>query len=188
MTHFHPAKASQLITYSNIVLRLAREVRGKVWFHYDQAFHQTAGIQPNIRWDRREPDVWLAAMSGDSRTPTESAVTAQPVPAFEPASTRCNRPGDDELCFRYNRGECTSRACCFRHKCLVCQSLDHYAKICPILQPAKRKFTSPTPTRRWKERKPGLSRPNYQPTDWGSAYMYTDLIVSMILALFIHRP
>ena len=31
---FHPAKASQLITYSNIVLRLAREVRRKVWFRY----------------------------------------------------------------------------------------------------------------------------------------------------------
>ena len=30
VTHFHPAKASQLITYSDIVLRLAREVRGKV--------------------------------------------------------------------------------------------------------------------------------------------------------------
>ena len=31
---FHPAKANQLITYSTIVLRLAREVSRKVWFRY----------------------------------------------------------------------------------------------------------------------------------------------------------
>ena len=147
VTHFHPAKASQLITYSNIVLCLAREVRGKVWFHYDRAFCQTAAIQTNIRWDRREPDVWLAAMSEDSCTPTKSTVTAQPDPASEPASARRKRPGDDELCFRYNRGECTSRTCRFRHKCLVCQSSDHYAKICPILQPVKCRYSSPTPTK-----------------------------------------
>ena len=62
-THFNPDKAAKLITYGNIILRLARELKGKVWIRYDRAFQQTAAIQPTIRWDHREPDVWLAAIS-----------------------------------------------------------------------------------------------------------------------------
>ena len=47
-THFHPDKAAELITYGNIILRLVREVKGKVCFRYDRAFRQTAAIQPSI--------------------------------------------------------------------------------------------------------------------------------------------
>ena len=147
VTHFHPAKSGQMITYSNIVLRLAREVKGRVWFRYDRAFRQAAAIHPNIRWDRREPDIWLAAMSEDIRPPSESAGATQTTPATEPTPACRKRATDDELCYRFNRGECTSRSCRFGHKCLVCQSAAHPAKNCPILQPARRRYSSPAQTR-----------------------------------------
>jgi len=143
VTHFHPAKASQMITYNNIVLRLAREVKGRVWFRYDRAFRQAAAIHPNIRWDRREPDIWLAAMSEDIRPLSESAAATLTTPATEPTPARRKRASDDELCYRFNRGECTSRSCRFGHKCLVCQSAAHPAKTCPILQPTRRRYSSP---------------------------------------------
>ena len=147
VTHFHPARANQLITYSNIILRLAREVKGKVWSRYDRAFRQAAAIQPNIRWDRREFDIWLAAMSVYNRPSNESTGAVQTTPATKPSSAHHKWANDDEICYRFNRGECTSRSCRFGHKCLVCQSAAHSAKSCPILQPARRRYFSPTQAR-----------------------------------------
>lgn len=57
VNHFHLARASQMITYNNIALRLAREVKGKMWFRYDRAFLQVTAIQTNIRWVCREPEI-----------------------------------------------------------------------------------------------------------------------------------
>ena len=63
-THFQPECAPQLTTYSNIIFRLACEVKGKVWLRYDRAFRQAAASQPTLRWDRRKPDVWLESIAG----------------------------------------------------------------------------------------------------------------------------
>ena len=56
-THFMPDRAAQLVTYGNIIFRLAREVKGKVWLRSDRAFRQAAASQPTLCWDHREPDV-----------------------------------------------------------------------------------------------------------------------------------
>lgn len=72
-THFHPERAPQLITYSNIIFRLAREVKGKVLQRYDRAFRQAAASQPMFQWNRREPDVWLASIAEDGRAQGEGS-------------------------------------------------------------------------------------------------------------------
>ena len=56
-----PQRAVPLATYMAIVARLAREVPGDCWLRYDRTFRQAAAVNPALPWDRREPDVWLAA-------------------------------------------------------------------------------------------------------------------------------
>lgn len=136
--HLHPELTRPMVIYLNIVSRLAREVPGLVWQKYDRLFRQAAAVNPNLNWDRREPDIWLAAMAeqaSQGTTPTAGATT--------PTST--STPGKQseakgEICRRFSRGECVSQSACkFRHACMLCQSSSHAAKDCYIIQPpAKR--------------------------------------------------
>ena len=66
-THFHPARAQQLLAYSGIIFHLARELWGNAWQRYDRAFRQAAPVNPSLQWDRREPDTWLASLAEDTR-------------------------------------------------------------------------------------------------------------------------
>ena len=131
--HYDPSQANQLITYSGIILRLAREVGGSTWLRYDRAFRQAAAVNPLLQWDKRQPDIWLAALASSN-----SGQLAQPGPPpslFTPPTKR--PPQVLETCRRWNRGECHSRTCRFLHKCLVCQDTGHMARDCPILRPAR---------------------------------------------------
>ena len=131
--HYDPSQANQLITYSGIILRLAREVGGSTWLRYDRAFRQAAAVNPLLQWDKRQPDIWLAALASSN-----SGQLAQPGPSpslFTPPTKR--PPQVLETCRRWNRGECHSRTCRFLHKCLVCQDTGHMARDCPILRPAR---------------------------------------------------
>ena len=77
--HFHPARAQQLLAYSGIIFRLAREVEGNIWQHYDRAFRQAAAVNPFLQWVRREPDTWLASLEEATRPkrPPSDAQTPQ---------------------------------------------------------------------------------------------------------------
>ena len=68
ITHWTPERAPQLIAYSGIIFRLAREVEGPTWLRYDKAFRQAAAINPSLRWDQRQPDIWLASLAGSGST------------------------------------------------------------------------------------------------------------------------
>ena len=86
--HFSPQRAVPLATYMAIVARLAREVPGDCWLRYDRSFRQAAAVNPALPWDRREPDVWLAAMVERSAPGSGGMVAtprAQPPPATVPA-------------------------------------------------------------------------------------------------------
>ena len=58
-----PDLAVPLTTYLAIITRLAREVPGLAWQRYDRMFRQSAAGNPTLQWDRREPDIWLAAIA-----------------------------------------------------------------------------------------------------------------------------
>ena len=57
-----PYWAALLATNMAIVARLAKEMPMECWLCYDGMFRQAAAVTPALPWDRREPDVWLAAM------------------------------------------------------------------------------------------------------------------------------
>ena len=76
-THYNSERGPQLITSANIIFRLAKEVQGKVWLRYDRSFRQAAAVQPSLRWDCREPDIWLASIAEDQNVqPTVSPAEA----------------------------------------------------------------------------------------------------------------
>ena len=132
-SHYHPEMAPKLLVYCGIIFRLAREVEGSTWLRYDKAFRQAAAINPALRWDQREPDIWLASLTGHSSTglppaplPREQTSGAPPLKRSLPTS---------ESCFRWNRGECSSRTCKYNHDCLICHETAHTARDCPTLRP-----------------------------------------------------
>lgn len=126
-----PERAVALVTYTTIIARLAREVPGRVWFRYDRLFRQAAAVNPSLAWDRREPDIWLAAMVEHPQPAGSAQVTT---------SYRAGAQGEEtELCRRFNRGECFFQQCKYRHACGICRSRSHPARDCHLLHtPAKR--------------------------------------------------
>ena len=125
-THYHPSKAAQLLAYSGIIFRLAREVGGSAWQRYDRAFRQAAAVNPALAWDRREPDIWLTSLAGESHSRAAGSSSA--------ALPR-KRPSGTEACLRWNWGSCYSTPCRYLHKCIQCQSYAHPAKRCPQAAP-----------------------------------------------------
>ena len=79
--------------------------------------------------------------------PQVSAGATKITPATQPTPACHKWASDDKLCYRFNRGECISRSCRFGHKCLIYQSAAHPAKTCPILQPARYRYSSPAQIR-----------------------------------------
>ena len=133
--HFDPKLASPLAVYMAIVARLAREVPGQAWLRYDKLFRQAVAVNPALPWDRREPDVWLAAMAEQPRLGGTSFVNPghSPAPWDGPESA-------GEICKRYTREECPSQvACKFRHACMLCKSPGHPARDCFMLRPPARR-------------------------------------------------
>ena len=134
--HFKPCLAAPLATYMTIVARLAREVQGQVWLRYDKLFRQAVAVNPALPWDRREPDVGLAAMSEQPRPAAFNLTT--------PRSTAPRGGSETEICKRFTRGECHSQACKFRHACMLCQSPGHPARDCFMLRPPARRPPPPS--------------------------------------------
>ena len=150
-THWAPEKATQLIAYSGIIFRLAREVEGSTWLRYDKAFCQAAAINPSLRWDQRQPDIWLASLAGSGPTGIAPGKDTSNNTGTPPLAKRAHNGATAEACHRWNRGECYARSCKFSHSCLICQSPAHTARECFILQPSGPRSrpcsTLPPPTR-----------------------------------------
>ena len=136
ITHWTPERATQLIAYSGIIFRLAREVEGSTWQRYDKAFRQTAAINPSLRWDQRQPDIWLASLAGSGPSGIAPGKDTSSNAGTPPPAKRAHNGATAEACHRWNRGECFARACKFSHSCIICQSPAHTARECSILRPS----------------------------------------------------
>ena len=111
-THYYPNKAAQLLAYSSIIFLLAQEVGGSAWQHYDWAFCQVATVNPALSWDKRELDIWLNFLVGESQSRgAGSSYSAIPQ----------KRPSGTEACLRWNWGSCYSTPCRYLHRCIQCQ-------------------------------------------------------------------
>ena len=58
-----PSRASELFSYLNIVMKLAKEVQGTVGAYYDGVFFQAASNNKSLKWDNRDPDIYLDSIA-----------------------------------------------------------------------------------------------------------------------------
>ena len=121
--HFDPSRARPLATYMSIVARLVREVPGQAWQRYNRLFRQAAAVNPALAWDRREPDIWLAA----------TVEHPHPIQSSSGGSRTQGLEAETEICRRFNRGDCYLSSCKFRHLCSICRARSHPARECPLL-------------------------------------------------------
>ena len=136
ITHWTPERAPQLIAYSGIIFRLAREVEGPTWLRYDKAFRQAAAINPSLQWDQCQPDIWLASLAGSGSTGITPDKDTNSSVGTPPPTKRAPYGAPTETCHRWNWGECFARTCKFNHSCLICQSPAHTARECFIHLPS----------------------------------------------------
>ena len=145
-THYFPAKAREMSAYMAIILRLARDKTGDAWLRYDQAFRQAVVMRPDLQWDRRELDIW---MSAETTPPAEKDTASKTDTSQESTSSKNSSTEPERICHRFNRGDCHSQTCKFKHACLLCESDRHGASNCYFLRQASgrstRGFTSPPP-------------------------------------------
>jgi hypothetical protein len=132
-----PALAAPLATYLAIITRMAREAPDLAWQRYDRMFRQAISADPSLPWDRRESDIWLAAISETRKGPSQASTSGT---SERPRAQLPAHPNTREICRRFCRGECPQGTYCrYRHVCAVCQSGMHPAKDCPLVRPpAKR--------------------------------------------------
>ena len=126
-----PERAVTLVTYTTIIARLAREVPGWVWFRYDRLFRQAAAVNPSLAWDRKEPDIWLAAMvnTHSQQGQLKSPLHIEQVPRGKKRSCAVALIGASVF----------FQQCKYRHAYGICRSCSHPARDCHLLHtPAKR--------------------------------------------------
>lgn len=141
-----PHLAIPLATYQVIITRLARDIPGTTWQRYDRMFRQTAATNPGLRWDLRQPDVWLAALASCQ----QPATAPTPQPAWPQATHRPPPPrpsASGEICRKFSKGECErlNGNCRYRHACAICGCRTHSARDCPTLAPPARRPPPPHP-------------------------------------------
>ena len=106
--HCQPERAFALAAYFSIVLNLGRDIGGQAWSRYDSLFCQTALISSSLPWHRREPDIWLMAISdpGGSLLPLArpSSQSSLPLAVRAPPSS-----DQIDMCCRWNQGSAISQ-------------------------------------------------------------------------------
>lgn len=124
----HPHRAQELLKYAQIV-RMAASRFGVFsqnrlgWYSYDKQWRLRQACHPQRSWGVLDSELWSMYVS----TPTDNR-------AFQPRDL-ASAPWRENavlqnLCFNFNRSECSRKNCPFKHKCARCQDGGHGAGKC----------------------------------------------------------
>ena len=151
----NPSRASDLLSYSSLIVHAARKYRGEGWVQYDVNFRRRAAAFPLTRWAEINPTLWQLAFSNatpqahcelcfsldhatdkcdDYETSSDSTQGKGKQREKSPAkdSSSKKRP----ICLRWNQSQCHSTYCNYQYICLECHQ-PHKAKDCSVT----RRFT-----------------------------------------------
>lgn len=140
-TAANPQRALQLWAYQDLILSAARRYRFEAVMEYDRSFRRLAEKEPSVRWDRRDPDLYSAAFTGQGvaaagRPAPERFVAGSgqpfrnggaPVRRSAPGSSAAHNqrffatPDGVPICRNYNTKGCTIAHCRFAHICFRCR-------------------------------------------------------------------
>lgn len=140
-----------LAAYGVIVLDLARAHGGQGWLSYDCLFRQQKAAGEKCSWTEINSSTMVSTVlsslgcdlcNSPGHTKSECALNtmdpyARPLPQGPQQDRsvpriRLPRSGDrgDNLCRRYNKGNCFSQRCRYEHTCSACHKAGHPALDC----------------------------------------------------------
>ncbi len=151
----HPHRAQELLKYAQIVRTAAARFGGfnsnrMGWYAYDKQWRLRQACHPQRSWGVLDNELWSMYVA----TPVQNRGYQQRfqqdqqglgIQNFRPFNQRyrfqSKRGGfttntwrgnamSQNLCFNFNKSECTRKNCPFKHKCAKCQDGSHGAEKC----------------------------------------------------------
>ncbi len=130
-----PHKLRDLLAYSTIIVKAANDYEGKPWLAYDIHFRTLAASMRLQTWGRVDQALWSQHFNraGTHREGSE-ALSIGPynqAPMTGAAATKTGLsskgkeraglyPRTPPICIKWNREDCHSASCSYRHICLAC--------------------------------------------------------------------
>ncbi|XP_046577623.1 uncharacterized protein LOC124285442 [Haliotis rubra] len=115
----HADRVQELLSYAETIRGAAFKHGGDSWATYDYHLRHKMARDPARSWGKIDGDLWLKCMLPGKKTMSPS------IPSFSKTSK-----GDDNVCWDFNRSQCTRSVCKFPHRCSKCQSFNHGARSC----------------------------------------------------------
>lgn len=154
----HPERVRDLLSYSSIIVRAAREYYDTPWLGYDSHVRRHAAAVPSGNLSSVDSSLWTLHFAsakprtrcascdgvghGQASCPQQAAkflsarssVTATAGNNYgryspQPATPYWSGP---PICRRWNFRQCLVPDCRFRHICLLCMDPSHPRKTCPV--------------------------------------------------------
>ena len=157
-----PTRTQDLLAYASLVVHAARKFKGDGWATYDRNFRKKAAAHQGIKWGDLDMPLWaLAFCNAEAREHCAICMSIDhdtracedydsPDEERTPKSKSSGRSGKSRgreasqekqpICIKWNRSNCTSATCEYRHVCLDCHQ-HHKERDCP----SGRKRYSPYP-------------------------------------------
>ena len=160
----HPSLVRPRLAYFALIISEARRNGGEGWLSYDTIFRQNAAEDEAADWTRLDSSLHAATFmaqssaaglacpycSASDHSARECALRplagstsysgryqggTQPTVSGEREAPRQRAvPSSFPICIRWNKGDCFSPTCCYRHSCATCPGT-HQAYLCPATPP-----------------------------------------------------
>lgn len=114
----HPAKAIELIKYTDLIRKLAGRFPGRGWVNYDKEFRMEQSQNPTRSWSSYDPELFLEKLALPMVSSQQQAFRNQQLQSTT------------KYCFRFNKGQCKWDNCKFAHRCSSCLQFGHAASAC----------------------------------------------------------
>jgi len=160
MSKRHPERVADLLAYSSQIVEASRQFKGIPWLAYDTKFRLQAAAQKRPGLADIDTTLWtLAFASAEPRERCQHCLQVdhpsseceekpepkedEPPPKKAKLDSKTDGTQTNPICKKWNRGDCFSTRCDFRHQCLECHD-KHPRYKCPL----NRNFSRPSPQSR----------------------------------------
>ena len=135
-----PERVPDFLAYMSLIVHAARQYQQDPWRVYHTTFRQQAAANKDWKWAQIRTSLWTMALTNAVPKPHCSHCLS-----LDHTSVQCpenkvtdkkSQPEKEQIypiCNRFNRGECKSSSCKFRHQCEICEK-NHPETECPSLK------------------------------------------------------
>ena len=128
-----PNKSQELLKYMrDIRLASNRSQFPSCWVKYDEQYRLKKANNPSSSWGVIDSELWLICMSSnqkDNPTPHTKQWDKPSGSSYNLSLPPFRSPGQNKVCFAFNKGKCTFPKCKYQHSCANCSG-QHPASNC----------------------------------------------------------